>query len=358
MENNNINSSDTDSGNNSESDQDTNINATDIVNGLQNILNIANLQANNDYVSNINNNQTNFNPYFNLDSVNQTEDSLVFDFSYIFPDNPHTETSNSNNQVNNNQDSNNEVNNNQVNTNEANNINIQLNNTEYSDFTNQVMNYLNNSLSNLNLDDTSLTEVINRSFSEKNRYKYVISELGKRQIQTLTFPDSECKNNTCPITQEDFIKDQEISKLPCGHCFNSEAILNWLENEKSECPVCRYKLDSKEVEIIKSDSDNETSYSETSDYEYSEEEPESQQEEEHESQQEEEPESPETLNNNNNTQPLFTPELTQRLLNRVMTRAYENRIQEIQLEQDSQLQRAIYASLEQTQDNDNNSDSG
>ena len=64
---------------------------TNIVNGLQNIVDAANLQANNNYFNSYNiTNQTNntqntgnLNPFFNLDSVNQTNDSLVFDFSYV-----------------------------------------------------------------------------------------------------------------------------------------------------------------------------------------------------------------------------------------------------------------------------------
>ena len=40
----------------------------------------------------------------------------------------------------------------------------------------------------------------------------------------------------------------EIIKLPCEHCFIPEAIVKWVKEEKAICPVCRYALDSKEVE--------------------------------------------------------------------------------------------------------------
>ena len=40
----------------------------------------------------------------------------------------------------------------------------------------------------------------------------------------------------------------EIIKLPCDHCFIPEAIEKWVKEEKAICPVCRYTLDSKEVE--------------------------------------------------------------------------------------------------------------
>ena len=48
------------------------------------------------------------------------------------------------------------------------------------------------------------------------------------------------------------------------------------------------------------------------------------------------------------TAPLFTPETTQTLLRRVMTRAYDNRIEEMQQREDDELQRAIMASLEES----------
>jgi hypothetical protein len=37
-----------------------------------------------------------------------------------------------------------------------------------------------------------------------------------------------------------------VSKLPCKHLFNNEAILKWLKEEKAECPICRFKLSSVE----------------------------------------------------------------------------------------------------------------
>ena len=37
-----------------------------------------------------------------------------------------------------------------------------------------------------------------------------------------------------------------VIQLPCAHCFNNDAILHWLTEESCKCPVCRYKLESKE----------------------------------------------------------------------------------------------------------------
>ena len=49
----------------------------------------------------------------------------------------------------------------------------------------------------------------------------------------------------------DFEEDEEVAKLPCGHIFNKEGIMQWLEEESNKCPICRHELDSKEIEIEK-----------------------------------------------------------------------------------------------------------
>jgi hypothetical protein len=54
-------------------------------------------------------------------------------------------------------------------------------------------------------------------------------------------------NTACGIWQEEFEHDQAIKILPCNHAFDAEAITKWLTTEKAECPMCRFKLKSKEV---------------------------------------------------------------------------------------------------------------
>ena len=44
-----------------------------------------------------------------------------------------------------------------------------------------------------------------------------------------------------------FEEGEIVTLLPCNHAFSPDAIKKWLENEKAECPICRFKLPSKEV---------------------------------------------------------------------------------------------------------------
>jgi hypothetical protein len=54
-------------------------------------------------------------------------------------------------------------------------------------------------------------------------------------------------NTACGIWQEEFEAGEAIKVLPCNHAFRAEAITKWLTTEKAECPMCRFKLESKEV---------------------------------------------------------------------------------------------------------------
>lgn len=103
-------------------------------------------------------------------------------------------------------------------------------------------------------NSVGLGNVLQRSISDaKPVYKNVISNEGKEELQSLDFTkDLSC--NICPITQEEFKEGENIVKLPCGHYFSKVSILEWLENTKAECPLCRHELPSKEVPDLEEDS--------------------------------------------------------------------------------------------------------
>ncbi len=115
-------------------------------------------------------------------------------------------------------------------------------------------NLINNTLHS----QTNWNNVLNNSFNnDRSNYKHVLSEKGKTQLNKCLFKDSSKTNNSCPILYEEFSSEDEIIELPCKHCFVPEAIEKWLIEEQAMCPVCRFKLDSKEVKIKKNrDSNN------------------------------------------------------------------------------------------------------
>lgn len=103
--------------------------------------------------------------------------------------------------------------------------------------------------------------ILARSLYDSRPVKHVIDiaddETGEKHgIRTITYTSETAKemkiNTACGIWQEEFEEGEEIKLLPCNHAFRAEAITKWLTTEKAECPICRFKMDSKEV-IVHSD---------------------------------------------------------------------------------------------------------
>ncbi len=102
---------------------------------------------------------------------------------------------------------------------------------------------------NLPLDITStLNRLLQSSFHDKAKYKKVLSSKGETELEDLSYNIDLNTNSRCPIMHVDFTDGMDIIRLPCNHCFIPEAIERWLKEENALCPVCRYNLDSKEVE--------------------------------------------------------------------------------------------------------------
>lgn len=125
-----------------------------------------------------------------------------------------------------------------------NHIERNINNTR-----NRVSDLLNTNTTDTNTDTSSNVErILSQSLYDESSYKKKISDKGKLELCSIKFNklNSDIINTSCPITQMEFDEDESIIQLPCHHCFTPSAIERWLE-EKPECPVCRYELDSIEV---------------------------------------------------------------------------------------------------------------
>ena len=136
------------------------------------------------------------------------------------------------------------------------NLNIIINNHNQNHNQNedQRMNILNllERTSHYNYQNTnSLQSIINSTLNDKSLYKKVLSDKGKSSLTKVIYLNNleQFPNDKCPITYIQFKDNQEITQLPCKHCFDTDAINKWLTEEKAECPVCRFKLDSKEEKI-------------------------------------------------------------------------------------------------------------
>jgi ABC-type antimicrobial peptide transport system permease subunit len=88
---------------------------------------------------------------------------------------------------------------------------------------------------------------LNASLNQENKYKDVISSDGLKLLTRTTYTKNVCSNDNCPISQEDFKEGDEITVLPCKHGFKNGTVEKWLETQRPECPICRYKFDSVEI---------------------------------------------------------------------------------------------------------------
>jgi len=148
-----------------------------------------------------------------------------------------------------------------LNSDTSNNNTDSSNNINY-DNTNLYMRFIEDilQLPPLTMPNNNIRTLLRETLGEdKSPIKYVLSTDGEQKIETVEFdPEIYPDINCCPITIKEFKKGDIISKLPCNHLFNTDAILKWLKEEKAECPICRFKLDSIEKKLEGSDSSNNT----------------------------------------------------------------------------------------------------
>ena len=109
-------------------------------------------------------------------------------------------------------------------------------------------------------------EIIEPEESPTN-IKYVISDEGKNLLKYEQYKKNKYSQDICPILNQTFNENDEIIELPCKHIFDHKSILFWLENRKSECPVCRFKLPNKEQSYFYNQPEPETIIQEEKDEE-------------------------------------------------------------------------------------------
>ena len=126
-----------------------------------------------------------------------------------------------------------------------------------------IFNILSRSVGSSYYNTERISNLINNSLYDGPSYKKVLSEKGKKSLVKISLKEALNKeeyaniNKSCPIMQTDFDEEEIITILPCKHAFHSESIERWLQEEKSQCPICRCQLDFVE-EKIKCETDQET----------------------------------------------------------------------------------------------------
>ena len=118
-----------------------------------------------------------------------------------------------------------------------------------------IFNILSRSVGSSYYNTERISNLINNSLYDGPSYKKVLSEKGKKSLVKISLKEALNKeeyaniNKSCPIMQTDFDEEEIITILPCKHAFQSESIERWLQEEKSQCPICRCQLDFVEEKI-------------------------------------------------------------------------------------------------------------
>ena len=100
--------------------------------------------------------------------------------------------------------------------------------------------------------NAALRQILQNSLiNDKPQYKEIVAESQLNQLKKYTFVKSECEYDCCPISMKTFEEGEEITKLECGHIFDTESIKQWVTTEKASCPICRFKLKCKQVRITR-----------------------------------------------------------------------------------------------------------
>ena len=132
-------------------------------------------------------------------------------------------------------------------------VNNDLSNNNISSSTNTIfslLNMINNELPPATSSTSNtLQNLLQSTLNQKNCYKHVLSDEGKTKIKYLHYETGKYEETKCSILQVPFEDGDEIAQLPCGHIFDKDSIIQWLEEESNKCPVCRYEMDSKEEKI-------------------------------------------------------------------------------------------------------------
>jgi len=141
-----------------------------------------------------------------------------------------------------------------VNHDENHDVNHDLSNNTYPPSTHthifSLLNMINSELPPITQSSqNTLQNLLQSTLRQKNCYKHVLSDEGKTKIKYLKYEAGKYEETKCSILQMPFKDGDEIAQLPCGHIFDKDSIIQWLEEESNKCPVCRYEMESKEEKI-------------------------------------------------------------------------------------------------------------
>lgn len=100
-------------------------------------------------------------------------------------------------------------------------------------------------------EEHEVQRLLRETLDEPSPFKYVLDPSSSNGIIKNVKYDlnnsSHAEQNMCCVSLDDFQEGDNVSELPCHHIFKPNELSSWLNNEKAECPVCRFKLPCMEI---------------------------------------------------------------------------------------------------------------
>jgi len=120
---------------------------------------------------------------------------------------------------------------------------------------NPLLNIFNPPLIYNNVPQTYNTEIlmniINNILNEDdNEYKDVVTTLDEEDFSKIkSYKQEEDSESSCIICCDNFVKDIDVSCLPCQHKYHTECITTYLKEYNYICPICRAEVGKSKAHI-------------------------------------------------------------------------------------------------------------
>lgn len=100
-------------------------------------------------------------------------------------------------------------------------------------------------------EEHEVQRLLRETLDEPSPFKYVLDPSASNGIiKNIKYDPNNsihAEQNMCCVSLDDFQEGDNVSELPCHHIFKPNELSSWLNNEKAECPICRFKLPCMEI---------------------------------------------------------------------------------------------------------------
>lgn len=93
------------------------------------------------------------------------------------------------------------------------------------------------------VDELLFGQLVGTADPQSNGTRQLASKSAIKELLELRVSEELIKasNECCPICQDEFELQEDVTLMPCSHVYHPTCLLPWLELHNT-CPSCRYEL--------------------------------------------------------------------------------------------------------------------